>query len=159
ASRLPSSLPRVSASRRRPSRRTCRASQTTATNRTMTPIPRAAATRPPAVESGTWRRLAGRGGREGLGPLPPHGPTKPPAPPPPPPPPPRAEPGRARRAPPKAKSIVGEPVETPVVLEPAATEYDAETGAPASAHGRGLSQAEIDRAAQLEAQLTGQEKA
>jgi hypothetical protein len=63
-----------------------------------------------------------------------------------------------RRDPPKAKSIVAEPVEEPIILEPAAAEFD-DTGAPASARGRGLSQAEIDRAAQLEAQLTGQERA
>jgi hypothetical protein len=64
-----------------------------------------------------------------------------------------------RRDPPKAKSIAAEPIDEPVILEPAAADFDAETGAPISAHSRGLSQAEIDRAAQLEAQLTGQEKA
>jgi hypothetical protein len=64
-----------------------------------------------------------------------------------------------RRDPPKAKSIVAEPAGETVVIEPVATDFDAETGAPTSAHGRGLSQAEIDRAAQLEAKLTGQERA
>jgi len=63
-----------------------------------------------------------------------------------------------RRDPPKAKPIVAEPADEIVVLEPASGEFD-DTGAPASARGRGLSQAEIDRAAQLEAQLTGQERA
>jgi len=67
-----------------------------------------------------------------------------------------------RRDPPKAKSIladpVAEPVAEPIIIEPAGADFD-ETGAPVSARGRGLSQAEIDRAAQLEAQLTGQERA
>lgn len=63
-----------------------------------------------------------------------------------------------RRDPPKAKSVIAEPVEEPVILEPAAGDFD-DTGAPVSARGRGLSQAEIDRAAQLEAQLTSQERA
>ncbi len=64
-----------------------------------------------------------------------------------------------RRDPPKAKSILAEPAADTVVIEPAATDFDAETGAPTTANGRGLSQAEIDRAAQLEAQLASQEKA
>jgi hypothetical protein len=68
----------------------------------------------------------------------------------------------ARRDAPKAKPIVtatSAPIAESVVLEPVATEFDDETGAPATARGRGLSQAEIDRAAQLEAELTGREKA
>jgi len=66
-----------------------------------------------------------------------------------------------RRDPPKAKPIVAEtaaPVAEAVVLDPVATDFDEETGAPVAARGRGLSQAEIDRAAQLEAQLTTREK-
>ena len=64
-----------------------------------------------------------------------------------------------KRDAPKAKPIIAEAAAETVVLEPTTTEFDAETGAPASAQGRRLSQAEIDRAAQLEAQLTSQEKA
>ena len=63
-----------------------------------------------------------------------------------------------KRDPPKAKSIVAEPVAEAVVLEPTTDEFD-ETGAPSTARGRGLSQAEIDRAAQLEAQMTGRDRA
>ena len=66
-----------------------------------------------------------------------------------------------RRDPPKAKPIVAEaaaPVAEAVILDPVATDFDEETGAPTAARGRGLSQAEIDRAAQLEAQLTTREK-
>ena len=65
-----------------------------------------------------------------------------------------------RRDAPKAKPIVASaaPAAEPVILDPVATEFDDETGAPATARGRGLSQAEIDRAAQLEAQLAGREK-
>lgn len=63
-----------------------------------------------------------------------------------------------RRDPPKAKPAVV-PLQDTVVLEPVVTEFDAETGAPSTVTGRGLSQAEIDRAAQLEARLTSQERA
>ena len=67
-----------------------------------------------------------------------------------------------RRDAPKPKAVLKEPVAAPapeaVVLDPIATDFDEETGAPIAARGRGLSQAEIDRAAQLEAQLTSREK-
>ena len=39
------------------------------------------------------------------------------------------------------------------------TDVETETGAPVTARGAGLSQAEIDRAAQLEAEMTAREKA
>jgi hypothetical protein len=64
-----------------------------------------------------------------------------------------------RRDPPKAKSIIAEPAAEPVILEPADADFDEETGAPTTARGRGLSQAEIDRAGQLEAQMTSRDKA
>ena len=63
----------------------------------------------------------------------------------------------ARREAPRAKPIVGEPRVAPEVLEPAAS--DPETGAPLSARGAGLSQAEIERAAQLEAEMSTRERA
>src|SRR5215470_8447990 len=64
-----------------------------------------------------------------------------------------------RRDPPKAKPIVAQPVDEPLVLDPVDAAFDEETGAPTSVQGRGLSQAEIDRAAQLEAQMTNRDKA
>jgi hypothetical protein len=64
-----------------------------------------------------------------------------------------------RRDAPKAKpGVVAEPVAEALVIDPVATEFD-ETGAPTTARGRGLSQAEIDRAAQLESEMTSREKA
>lgn len=62
-----------------------------------------------------------------------------------------------RRDPPKAKPLIVEPVATPEILEP--DDGDTETGAPAAAGGLGLSQAEIDRAAELEAEMTSRERA
>lgn len=62
-----------------------------------------------------------------------------------------------RRDPPKAKPLIVEPVATPELLEP--DDGDTETGAPAAAGGLGLSQAEIDRAAELEAEMTSRERA
>jgi hypothetical protein len=62
-----------------------------------------------------------------------------------------------RRDPPKAKPAVSEAVAETVVLEPNGSDFD-DTGAPVTATSRGLSQAEIDRAAQLEAQMTSREK-
>jgi len=64
-----------------------------------------------------------------------------------------------RRDPPKAKPIVVQPIDEPVVLDPVETGFDEETGAPTAVQGRRLSQAEIDRAAQLEAQMTSRDKA
>ncbi len=63
-----------------------------------------------------------------------------------------------RRDPPKAKSVFVEPAAAPEVLEPDLG-VDDETGAPLSARGSGLSQAEIDRAAELEGELAAQERA
>lgn len=62
-----------------------------------------------------------------------------------------------RRDPSKPKRAVAPAVAEAVIVEPAGT-FD-ESGAPASASTRGLSQAEIERAAQLEAELTSQERA
>jgi hypothetical protein len=62
-----------------------------------------------------------------------------------------------RRDAPRAKPIVGEPAAPPEILDP--VEAETETGAPASARGTGLSQAEIDRAAELEAEMTIRERA
>lgn len=65
-----------------------------------------------------------------------------------------------RRDPPKAKPIVQEAVQPSSILTPDVfTDVDGETGAPSSARGVGLSQAEIDRAAQLEAEMTAREQA
>jgi len=64
-----------------------------------------------------------------------------------------------RRDPPKAKPIVVQPIDEPVLLDPVETGFDEETGAPTAVQGRRLSQAEIDRAAQLEAQMTSRDKA
>ena len=63
-----------------------------------------------------------------------------------------------RRDAPRAKPLVGEPAPAPEILEPV-IETDVETGAPLSARGSGLSQAEIERAAQLEAEMTTRERA
>ena len=63
-----------------------------------------------------------------------------------------------RRDAPRAKPLIGEPTSTPEVLEPV-IDSDPETGAPVSARGSGLSQAEIDRAAELEAEMTTRERA
>jgi hypothetical protein len=67
-----------------------------------------------------------------------------------------------RRDAPRAKPVVTEPVVaepvTPAeILDPVDT--DSETGAPATARGVGLSEAEIERAAQLEAEVTERERA
>ena len=63
-----------------------------------------------------------------------------------------------KRDAPRAKPLVGEPAAPLEILEPV-VETDVETGAPLSARGSGLSQAEIDRAAQLEAEMTTRERA
>jgi hypothetical protein len=66
-----------------------------------------------------------------------------------------------RRDPPKAKPAVVETTVAPVppIAPEIITENDLETGVPATARGVGLSQAEIDRAAQHEAEMTTREKA
>jgi hypothetical protein len=66
-----------------------------------------------------------------------------------------------RRDPPKAKPVVAEPVQPREVAPEIITDggLETETGAPITARGTGLSQAEIDRAAQLEAEMTAREKA
>ncbi|SRR5260221_489108 len=68
-----------------------------------------------------------------------------------------------RREAPKAKPVVVEPSETPrsapEIAPEIITDVDLETGAPISARGAGLSQAEIDQAAQLEAEMTARERA
>lgn len=66
-----------------------------------------------------------------------------------------------RRDPPKAKPIAAEPVERPQAAPEIITDdgLGTETGAPLTARGAGLSQAEIDRAAQLEAEMTARERA
>ncbi|HLX35256.1 MAG TPA: hypothetical protein VKR30_08440 [Candidatus Limnocylindrales bacterium] len=67
----------------------------------------------------------------------------------------------ARREPAKAKPIVIEPAATsaPSIDELEAAEDAAGLGAPAWAHGTHLTQAEIDRAAQLESEMTTRERA
>jgi hypothetical protein len=68
-----------------------------------------------------------------------------------------------RRDPPKAKPAVVKPASTPALSSPPEIITDdglgTETGAPLTARGAGLSQAEIDRAAQLEAEMTARERA
>jgi len=65
-----------------------------------------------------------------------------------------------RRDPPKAKPIVEETAKPISIITPERlVDADPETGAPAAARGAGLSQAEIDRAAQLEAEMTAREQA
>jgi hypothetical protein len=66
-----------------------------------------------------------------------------------------------RRDPPKAKPVVSDPIETPQAVPEIITDdgLETETGAPLTARGAGLSQAEIDRAAQLEAEMTARERA
>jgi hypothetical protein len=65
-----------------------------------------------------------------------------------------------RRDPPKAKPIVEEAIKPTAIVAPDVfTDADPDTGAPVTARGTGLSQAEIDRAAQLEAEMTAREKA
>jgi len=67
-----------------------------------------------------------------------------------------------RRDAPRAKPVVTErvvpePVTPAEILDP--VEADSETGAPATARGLRLSDAEIERAAQLEAEMTERERA
>jgi hypothetical protein len=67
-----------------------------------------------------------------------------------------------RRDPPKAKPAVVEPIQPAPSIAPEIITDDGlgtETGAPLTARGAGLSQAEIDRAAQLEAEMTARERA
>jgi hypothetical protein len=63
-----------------------------------------------------------------------------------------------RRDPPKAKPPVVEATPEPTVLG-LETAPDVASGAPASARGAGLSQVEIERAAELEAEMTTRERA
>jgi hypothetical protein len=60
-----------------------------------------------------------------------------------------------RREPPKAKPVVIEPATS--IAEP--TTLADETGVPTGARGAGLSPAEIERASQLEAEMTTRERA
>jgi hypothetical protein len=65
-----------------------------------------------------------------------------------------------RRDPPKAKPIVEDAIKPTAIIAPEVfIDADPDTGAPATARGAGLSQAEIDRAAQLEAEMTTRERA
>ena len=64
-----------------------------------------------------------------------------------------------RRDPPRPKSVAESPAAPSVEAAELVTDLRLASGAPASARGSGLSQAEIDRAAQLEAEMTAREKA